>query len=476
MKALLIIFFSLIIYCSYAQISFFKNAGLDYYKVRPGDGFQHPNNDYHIAWNISNGMSWNYRIAHYDSTGYFLSEDYISFSFYNISIQDFKLINNEYYYLKGSGNKLSDGSYSSFSYLVDKMKNQIFSFDDTFFFEKLIPVDDSTLIGIGISKHINDSFTQYVESLTSIDIKGNIEWTYPIKKISDSLKIEHLILRDISLNNFLIYCYLVDKNNSKNIFLKFSMQGELLEIKIPNNYYNAYSIEKSNNGIFLFSSQRNIDSSQYVIHKLSDEFTEEWKLSGPEASKSQIRDHEIDKNGVLNLIIYHSNNNTFNAKGFSEILKVDSLGSVLEKYQYYIEDNWLDFHCFNITNDNGYLILCTYEDFYPYFSYLIKTDSNGYVKSDLVKYISSGDETKKPTKNLQIYPNPCTTNCTFKLPNNPNQKATLNLYSITGKLIRQEKFTGNSYEFNRGDLSSGLYLYKIISGKNVFTGKLIVSD
>jgi len=475
MRLLITIGLSIIITCSFAQVSFFKNAGLNYYKVRYGEGFQHPDNNYFIAWNISNGMTWSYRIAQYDSNGTFLIEDYIPLSFYNVTIQDFQLIYNEYLYLKGSGYRLSDGYFTSFSLFFDKDKNPIFSFKDTSYLSKIIEIGENTLIGILTSKHDYDTFIQYNHYITSIDLNGNVKWIYSTNNISDSLGMDNLKLRDISVNSNIVYCYFVDEVCLKSVFIKISYNGELLEVKTSNNYYDAFSIEKAHDGLFVFCSQRNIDSSQFMIYKLSNNYLEEWSFSGPKESKSQIKDFKIDKDGVLNLIIYHSNNSTYNSYGFSEIVKINSEGLVLANYHYYIEDNWLQFNKFTFTNDHGYLILLDYEDFYPYFSYFMKTDSDGFVQSNKVNYVTNYIGLTKTYK-ANICPNPMNRYCTFNIHSQPSQFSTLNLYNLQGKVVRQENFAGEKYILERKELKAGMYLYRIVNEKGSFTGKLIVTD
>ena len=116
-----------------------------------------------------------------------------------------------------------------------------------------------------------------------------------------------------------------------------------------------------------------------------------------------------------------------------------------------------------------------------YDAFIMKTDSLGWCLNNDSLFDFQITDVKQKQFNVdkltsRIYPNPFTATCKIHLPAQTNKTSTLNLYSITGKLLRQKEFTGNSYEFKREDLSGGLYLYKIISGKNVFTGKLVVSD
>ena len=77
-------------------------------------------------------------------------------------------------------------------------------------------------------------------------------------------------------------------------------------------------------------------------------------------------------------------------------------------------------------------------------------------------------------ENINISPNPLTTTATFTLPLTPNQSAEFRLYSLSGKMLRQERFTGNSYQLNRGQLPAGMYIYSITGSAQNFVGKLMV--
>ncbi|MFK7809920.1 MAG: T9SS type A sorting domain-containing protein [Saprospiraceae bacterium] len=80
-----------------------------------------------------------------------------------------------------------------------------------------------------------------------------------------------------------------------------------------------------------------------------------------------------------------------------------------------------------------------------------------------------------PTLNVKVFPNPFAEKATFVLTNsnpfagadqagNSFTKMTFELFDATGRLIESGLFADDTYEFERNDLSSGLYFYRISSG------------
>jgi uncharacterized repeat protein (TIGR01451 family) len=78
--------------------------------------------------------------------------------------------------------------------------------------------------------------------------------------------------------------------------------------------------------------------------------------------------------------------------------------------------------------------------------------------------------------NLIVYPNPFQTTTTFEIIEQGNTKPQLLIFDMVGKLLREEYFTGNKLLFHRNNLSTGVYIYKIMNGSTpLSTGKLIVA-
>lgn len=72
--------------------------------------------------------------------------------------------------------------------------------------------------------------------------------------------------------------------------------------------------------------------------------------------------------------------------------------------------------------------------------------------------------------NINLYPNPI-----FQFLNIPefNESVEVNIYDMMGKQVYKEKLLKGQKKINIGNLSSGTYLLKIITSKNIFHGKIL---
>ncbi len=87
------------------------------------------------------------------------------------------------------------------------------------------------------------------------------------------------------------------------------------------------------------------------------------------------------------------------------------------------------------------------------------------------------DPTPEPTGlKITVQPNPFANVATIKI-EGPATGKTLNfkVYDITGKLVRSDRFNANHFDFHRGGLAPGMYLYRIQSeGLVLGSGKILV--
>ena len=85
-------------------------------------------------------------------------------------------------------------------------------------------------------------------------------------------------------------------------------------------------------------------------------------------------------------------------------------------------------------------------------------------------------ETKREL-NLKLYPNPMQNESRLEIENYGDEIYSVELYDISGKLIRQESnLSGSVYIFQRNDLPSGIYIWRFITEKNLLkSGRLIAS-
>ena len=79
---------------------------------------------------------------------------------------------------------------------------------------------------------------------------------------------------------------------------------------------------------------------------------------------------------------------------------------------------------------------------------------------------------------VKIFPNPFSETATFEIEGDPLSKTShFSLFDMMGRQVRSEKFEGNQFNFERNNLPTGIYVFKIENeGRRVATGKLVVRN
>jgi hypothetical protein len=82
---------------------------------------------------------------------------------------------------------------------------------------------------------------------------------------------------------------------------------------------------------------------------------------------------------------------------------------------------------------------------------------------------------------LKVYPNPMTSSATISYTLAENSNVKLDVYDISGRLV-SNVFNGNQAKgdqkatFERGNLTPGVYIYKLQAGSQVETGKIMITE
>ncbi len=76
------------------------------------------------------------------------------------------------------------------------------------------------------------------------------------------------------------------------------------------------------------------------------------------------------------------------------------------------------------------------------------------------------------TTDVQVYPDPATSVIYFELPN--QERATMRLFDITGRIITQQELIGNKTSVNVKNYTPGIYIYKITTSEGTQSGKVII--
>lgn len=88
--------------------------------------------------------------------------------------------------------------------------------------------------------------------------------------------------------------------------------------------------------------------------------------------------------------------------------------------------------------------------------------------------ISDVAEPASTTASFSLYPNPASDFVTLTIDNKNNSALTLDIYSITGELVRTEMPKQNQQQVNVSDLSNGIFLIELKSAEFTEAQKLII--
>jgi hypothetical protein len=75
---------------------------------------------------------------------------------------------------------------------------------------------------------------------------------------------------------------------------------------------------------------------------------------------------------------------------------------------------------------------------------------------------------------FNIYPNPATTIINIDFTEIKSAVATINIYDLTGKIVRSISTTERLSSIERGDLRSGIYFIQLVTAENVLTKKIVL--
>ena len=84
--------------------------------------------------------------------------------------------------------------------------------------------------------------------------------------------------------------------------------------------------------------------------------------------------------------------------------------------------------------------------------------------------ITKNNEIKKESNSIECYPNPSSAFINIK--NSDFKSFNLQIYDITGKLLYSHK-SKPSYQINKIEIGSGIFLFKAIQNKKITTGKIV---
>lgn len=94
---------------------------------------------------------------------------------------------------------------------------------------------------------------------------------------------------------------------------------------------------------------------------------------------------------------------------------------------------------------------------------------------DTPQVLAINDNVDGSNNNIDVFPNPANEEVNINLYNSKNNKITIELYNLEGKLIKQLSNYENTTSINISDLSKGVYIIKIKSLDKLYSKKLIIN-
>ena len=146
------------------------------------------------------------------------------------------------------------------------------------------------------------------------------------------------------------------------------------------------------------------------------------------------------------------------------LFKLDSTGALLWE-KYYGQDYLSLLHVL-ATQDSGCLLVSYIDNGNDEHDiYLLKVGPDG-------EYVPGVPTLELPKETFTIYPNPASDYFTIR--SNFNLPAFIELYNITGSLVHKEPVTSNRQQVSVQGLSSGLYVWRLVSKGREARGKVVV--
>ena len=106
--------------------------------------------------------------------------------------------------------------------------------------------------------------------------------------------------------------------------------------------------------------------------------------------------------------------------------------------------------------------------------YLYAGTYRGGVWKRKLSEIVSGIENNKDVNEITVWPNPASDRLFIKMPNAVSTE--VNNIDLNGHVHKKNFYNSNQIDVSLGDMPSGIYLVKIISGNNVFIEKFIKQE
>jgi len=332
----------------------------------------------------------------------------------------------------------------------------------------IVETTDKGLFGIGSNFY-------YVKT----DSSGNTIWenTLPINNSTANYSTHCVQTND---NGFVITGYYDCSLNNKENILLVKMNDDGCICPSINNIFGPHNIAANDTAIFNLNMNYGTDSVNYIWSTLNGQI-----ISGQNTNTIQIK---WDSIGSDTLMLVVSNDCGIDSIYYSiNILDcvvplLDSIQGPSSSYSatasYYVNElegtnpiiyNWSS-DIGNIISGNGTdSIVVSWSGVGVAFIQVVASDTCG--SDTLIKYVTVVIDAinEFSTSEVSVFPNPSVDNIIIFIP----EKATIEIFNINGQIIKSICSISKSTTVDLTDLSSGVYIVRVKTDKEIVTKKII---
>jgi len=246
------------------------------------------------------------------------------------------------------------------------------------------------------------------------------------------------------------YIYTYDVNNNQTSYLSQSWNGSAWVVDHDQEWKDTYTYDVNNNLTSELDQDWNgstwVNSYQYtgtydVNNNITSVLGKSWNGSAWVNSEQSIYTYDVNNN--MTSYLYQSWNGSAWVNSNQNTHAYDA-------------NNFTKSDTYKSWNSNGTIV--TYGDSTFYYFHTITGVNDLIVQGE----------------NITIYPNPATEIVSFKIDNRNNADLTLNIYNVTGTLVKSETLRQNQRQINIRDLSNGIYMVEIKTKEWTGKQKLII--
>jgi len=390
------------------------------------------------------------------------------------------------YIMVGDGYNYWPWLYDSYFMKTDKYGNDLFStylqqngWDNGF---DVLPTEDANFLILGHSRVVNPKGDI---SLSKIDDQGNEFWTkyfyedfniyaFQIIKSTDS---QGYVMIGSKYGFFDVLHAEFQTHDADILFIKVDNNGEEIWRKTYGESQHDFGnsvCQAQDGGYYLFGSSQSYGSGSFdmLLIKTDAEGNEQWHKSFGGTSFEYGMSVAITSDNNLYLL---GSSKSFGMDGSVDVYVVKTDADGVELWSETIGGSENDFgESLVVTPDSGCAIIGGTESFGNggRDMYFLKLKSNGTI--EVLKAYSP----LVTTNEIDVFPNPMISSSTFYIHNSIIKSVVFNLFDSNGKIVKREKYSGNTFAIKRRSLKSGIYFFNIVSQddtKLIFKGKLIVN-